>query len=771
MIKKAIVFAAVILLVLLLIVWVGLPRLFSLSVADYDGVEHLEAITHPVEISFDNKGIPQVWAESEPDLYFSLGWLHAAERLFQMELARRMSQGTMAELLGEDMLDIDLYQRKIGFYRKAMSDVRTMDDELALILNSYCSGINRWIENTTLLPPEFLLLRSKPADFKPVDIYCLSYYQTWFSHLLMDYDRQYQYLSNKLGKGIIPHLKKYFDWSPPTIYDRSFYVSSNSAWLQHPMGYASNSFTLAPERSVSGQALHAADPHLYINTIPNFWYIAALHLKDKYDVIGITLPGLPFVLMGHNRNIAYSFTVAAVDIIDYYRYDKSPQDSSTILTPGGYRPLTVIPDTIYVKGKRLPVIQHIRMTPLGPIVKEDAASATAIHWAGFDFDLTETLHAALDLCKSTHFDQFRRNVTQMGALNVNWIYSDRSGNTGYQLGSPIPIRTYENTFNVLSGEDSSFYWQGYYSLDKTPFMQNPAGGWIASCNNQIVSPQWSYDLPGFYSPYRIIRAGEMLTAKPLNTTQDLHHMQMDKLSVRAQRWKPLLLKTAAHLDKIDLHNELNAWDGAMLTDEKPALIFRFWWYLLPWAVFYDELGSGWRAGSALLEALYDPKMEKYIDNTNTPDHRENLLQISGIALDSALVLAANRSYGQASQLYFRHPLSRNKVLDMWLDLNRGPYVMGGGPSSLCANYNLYSTEEQLFKTSVGASMRFLLDWSDLNSFQILTNFGQSGNPFSPHYDDFFELWHQGRQWTVPVDKKPVFKSAKSILKLLPADFP
>jgi penicillin amidase len=749
------------------LIWFGGRWILSFSKADYSGEISVTGIGQKTEITFDEKGIPQIWAENDHDLYFALGWLHASERLFQMEFLRMLTYGELSATFGESAYETDVFQRKLGFIRKAKKDIQTTDPQILNLLQSYCDGINSWIESKSILPPEFWVLKLEPRPWKPLDCLGIVHYQTWYAHALMDVDYQYNHLIETFGPELVNILKKHKTWSPPTVHNsflKTLFANNRFPLL---MSRASNSWVVAPTKSASGAAIHASDPHLPINMVPGFWYIAGLHATIGTSVLGITAPGLPLVMMGHNQDIAFAFTVAGVDLVDYFHEKKNPLDSMQVLTPNGFQDMTVIREEIKIKDRAEPVIEEIWMTPHGVVVENHLNYVLTLRWAGFDFDIGKILESAFNLQRASDFQTFREAVTGLGALNVNWTYSDARGNIGYQLGSPIPRRKIENTFVELVAEDSLTHWQGYYELPVTPSLLNPEEGWLASCNNQIVSEKWPYEIPGIYDPYRITRASALLSEKNRYSREDFEKMQADHISGIALRWKHLLIQSAEKMNLNDIASQLKNWDGAMEKESYVAALFRFWWEHLNFALFEDDFGDDWQAGGIIKEAVISHEYQPVIDNRATVNIRENLLDVSNFALHVSLQKLGQRTYGEINQLVIRHPLSRAKILNAWLNLDRGPLSIEGDHGSLGVNQARYNREQNQFNTLAGASMRFILDWADVDGFTIHTNLGQSGNPLSEHYDDFLELWQQGGRWVVPFNKEVVFEKKNNLLTLTP----
>ncbi|MCB0277257.1 MAG: penicillin acylase family protein [Calditrichaeota bacterium] len=765
--KKILLVALAAILLLAATVWFGGRWYLARSVMAYGGEVPVAGLAAPVKITFDAKGIPQVWAENSADLYFAMGWLHAGERLFQMEAVRRLVYGELSDLLGSVTIGMDQTQRRLGFARRAAAEIGHLDEASLTVLDRYCAGVNAWIEQADLLPPEFVLLGARPRPWKAQDCLAIAYYQTWFAHALMDQDRSYNHLIKTLGSELGALLNFQKNWSPTTVPDEVIEEIFSGGDFPLQMSKASNSWVISPERSQSGAAIHASDPHLDVQRVPAFWYLIGLHAPGE-EALGVSAPGMPMIAMGHNGHIAYAFTVAAVDVIDYYHFETDQRDSLKIRTADGWEHLKSREEVIPVKDA-----PEVRFTVLessvGPVVDRDSSGVIALHWAGFDRPLTTMIASALSLQKAQNFEQFRRAVTGFGALDVNWTYSDRDGNIGYQLGAPVPIRTIDNTFELLDGDDAANQWQGYWELEKTPMVLNPAAGFVASCNNQVVSENWPAPIPGFYDPYRIVRITELLQGNRKFSAREMGEMQLDMVSILARRWKGLMAEGAERVGETTLAGKLRDWDARMAIDSEEAGLFMLWWAEMARAVFEDDLGEeGWREGRHILEEILSSDWHDIVDDQRSEaveDHGD----IAGRALQRVIERQGRPQLGEISTYMARHPLSQVDILDTWLNLNRGPFPVSGDKASLDANFNTLREKDGqvVFYKVMGPSMRFVLDWAAVDEFTINNNMGQSGNPFSPHYDDQLKLMMNGERWTVPFSRAAVEARAVSVVMLLP----
>ncbi|HEU5358080.1 MAG TPA: penicillin acylase family protein, partial [Gemmatimonadales bacterium] len=641
-----------------------------------------------------------------------------------------------------------------------------LDPATRAMLDHYVAGINAWISRARMLPPEFVLLRTKPAPWTLDDIAAVAIYQTYFASALMDRDRDYRDLLMRLGPVGAKLVGAYDAWSPATVPGRDLALGAD----RYGMALASNSWVIAPSRSASGAAIHESDPHLQVDQAPALWYIAGLRTKDGLDVVGVTAPGLPFVAMGHNAAIAWAFTVAPVDLADEYREHFAPDGPLRVRTPDGWAPVQVIPESIAVKGEARPRILQVLETPRGVVTARQGDSGVSLHWAGFDFSAATLLAHGDSLMRATDFGQFRRAVTGFAALSVNWTYSDVHGHIGYQLGTPIPIRDTANTFLLRDAADHGAGWRGYRTLGDTPFAYDPPAGWLATCNNQPVPANWPYPLPGFYDDYRIVRAASLLSAQQRWTPEDVRQMQGDIMSTGALRFRALLADGADQAGRHDLAARIRAWSGVATADDTLSALYAYWRRELTRALFEDELGTRWPEGDPLVDGVVTGNVVSVIDDHRTPQV-ETAADISARALSVALAQVRGRRLGQVQTLTIRHPLAVSAVLDRWLHLTRGPYAMGGDNTTLDASYRAYDPATGTFRVIVGPSMRFVLDWARPDAFSMTIPLGESGNPLSPHFDDFFGIHRDDGRWTVPFSRDSVLSRAASTLRLEPAADP
>ncbi len=753
---------------------------FQLSTPVTKGQIALPELESTVEITYDQMGIPQIWAENEHDMLVALGYQHAADRLFQMELLRRMAQGRLSEMLGEVTIDVDIDQRRIGHHRIASETSKSLSEKNRERLQAYCDGINAYQRTCRAMPFEFWLL---PIDYEPWSIHdCLSAlsFQTWVSHALMSRDEFRLKLFEELGTETSSDLApSYPNWVPTTVAPDNRHSSiiqkSVHDWLfsndNLPFGFsrASNAWVVAPEKSQSGHAMLASDPHLEITRLPQFWYQVGLHVNEtELDAVGITTAGIPAIIMGHSRAAAFAFTAAGIDITDYYREQVNPDDSGQYLTPDGWRPFDTSVDTINIAGSDTPEIVTIRHTRHGPVIDQSATGefVTALHWAGYDIDLDRAVNAAFELATVTSFEQFQQTVINMGALNANWVYADSSGNIGYQLGVPVPIRASETAFFPMEGSSLPDRDVAYYPLEQTPQALNPSEGWLATCNNKPTD-DLPYDLLGDFFANRIIRITDLLSANETVDFEQMQNFQGDQIDCSMLRWRDEVIGL---LDDIGLQERTEAlrnWDGSTGVESREILLIRVFLRQLTAMIFEDQLGQYSQQVSAVkLDEIYFSDNSKWIDNINTLEQTETRSQIATAALQEALSLTGEKTWGEAQTLSMRHPMAMIPIIGSLLDLSYGPWPWSGTAGTLDASFNR-AGDDSTFHSIVGPSWRFVIDMGDVDGAMMVLPAGNSGNPMSRHFFDFNQRWRDGQYWNVPISRTKVFEGSVSLLSLTP----
>lgn len=754
------------------------------SVPVRDGTVSVSGINETIEITFDKMGIPQIWSKTAPDGYFALGYLHASDRLFQMDMSRRMSQGRLSELLGTVTLELDKKQKRIGHNRIAAQALVTLDETYRQRLQAYADGVNGYAKTAGAPPFEYLLLGAAFEEWTVFDCLTLLSFQTWYSDALQNHDQFYLELKEKIGREKAASLcYTYPDWAPVTIPDaekigQSTPVSefdfvspfNTNAIEPYLMSNSSNAFVVGPNKSAGGHAILASDPHLPINQLPQFWYMVGLHIQeDSINVLGISAPGLPYIVMGHNGRTGWAFTAGGIDVSDFYSEKINPEDSGQYQTPSGWKQFEYVTDTIIANGLDSPIVLTTSITRHGPVLIEtNDTIVQSFRWAGYDADLNLAVGSGFAMHGVKDFKEFQKAVTNMGALNANWIYADANGNIGYQLGTPLPIKPFKSDCHTKLGWSDDYEWQGYVSLSKTPQSLNPHRNWLANSNNLSTrSPEFPM-LSGSFAADRIIRITQLMSQANEISADDCRRFQFDRTDAYLLRWRWDMARQLVGLGHHELSDLINNWDGSTGLDSKETALTMLFLTQLKQLTFEDELGEMYQGVRTIWldEVFHNKSFHFWFDDINT-DTVEALDDISRRAMSNAVEIVAQKTWKDFNSLSMRHPMSEVPVIGSLLELNRGVWPWPGSAGTLNASF-IVPAEDTAFQTIVGPSWRMVVDFADVDAASFVIPAGNSGNPMSPHFFDFNHMWQEGRYWNIPISEERVKKSAASVLILQPA---
>ncbi len=739
-------------IVLLAALWFGGRGWLSNSMMDYSGQHTLTGLDAEVNVLFDERGIPRIYSQTDADALRALGWLHAGERLFQMELLRRVARGELAELVGEGALEMDFMHRSLGFARRVEEQSPELAPETRVLVEAYVEGINAWIAQAEPLPPEFVLLRESPRQWQVDDVLTVAHFQTFYvTTLVQRLSESWREITEQFGSEAAQWLGGFHDWMKPSIPSLG-------------MAEGSNTWVVAPQRSASEHALHASDPHLEYDVAPGMWYAAGLHSEEGLNVLGISNPGMPMMVMGHNGRIAWALTVAPVDLFEIWRQRRNPEDSQLAELPDGWEPIEVRTETFRVRDREQPIQQDSLYTSRGRVLEAGDDELLVMQWTGFELPLSEMLDSALAINQAKDFDSFRQAASRVGGLSVNWSYSDQAGNIGYVQSTAVPKRRHEEFFTTLDSANPDHGWDGFHSPEERPYALNPDRGWLANANNHAAGEDWPYPIPGFYKHLRKRRISTLLGEQRLFDADDMRAFQLDRVSDRALSWKDRLADVAEQSGRDRVAAELRDWDGNMRTDSEMAGLFLRWWYYLPRALFDQPDQNASTPRWQVMANVMDEWLHTHerVPSIPSADFDQAALE----AFEDTLKAGA-RPLGSFQELTIAHPMAQSCLLDRWLRLSRGPIPMGGDAGSLNVTYVQFDHRSARSRARAGASMRFVLDWADPDQFTLNLTTGQSGNPLSPHFDDFLPDFVSGTPWNVPWTPEAVEAATVKRLQLQP----
>lgn len=762
------------------------------SLPETGGTVEIAGARAPVEIMRDANGVPHIFAGNAADAYLALGYVHAQDRLWQMETMRRMGAGRLSEIFGEATVRVDRYSRTFGLYRLAEDQAKRLPPGDHQLLDAYTQGVNAFLQtHSGALPPEFALLRHEPQAWRPADSL------VWAKIMAMQLSRNWQTellrwrMSRRLSAEQIRQLWPGDDRDAPiTLSDR---VRAAALPLHRLAGAipkeltsadASNAWVVDGAHSATGKPILANDPHLGFGA-PVLWYLAHVEAPGL-SLTGATVPGVPLLVLGHNGHIAWGMTTTGGDVEDLYLEDIDPGDPARYMTPDGPKPFRVRKEEIRVKD-RDPVVVEVREARHGPVVSdilgggEDgsltqviAMSSAALRAEDDTARALFAINAARDwaafLDAARHFDSPQQNL----------FYADTSGGIGLIAPARIPIRRSGNGLAPVSGADGRHDWTGFIPFDDLPRTRNPSAGIIVNANNRLVGPEYPFDITHDWdTSWRAVRIEEMLAAAARHSVDDAAALQMDTLSTAARRLMPLLLAAEPGSERAAAAMRMmRNWDYRMRRDRPEPLIYAAWVHQLMRALAADELGPAFedygRSRPGFIAAVLT-RNRQWCDDITTQDPESCAGRIAR-ALDIALDEIAGSQgkdiarwrWGALHQATFIHRVFTHvpllgRLADLAIESDGGNDTVNRGLTA--------EAGANPFAHTHGAGFRAVYDLADLSRSRFIIATGQSGNPLSPHYGDMLQRWRDGGHVEIATDRDTARRRAASILTIAPKPRP
>jgi penicillin amidase len=773
--------------VLLWLHWRALPRI--------GGHVTVEGCRGPIEIVRDRWGVPHIFAVSDEDGYFGLGFAVAQDRLFQLELLRHVGQGRLAELFGRDVVDVDRLFRTMDFHGIAARRLARARPEVRAAFTAYARGINAAVASGAAgKPVELTLLREDFAPARADDFVGVLSYLVWSLQLSWRSDPLYEKLVARVGPERAAALFPSVGQADTAVFSRDAVAAPRAALfdlspsgrdlLDHlPHFAASNTWAVGPARSATGHALLANDPHLDIG-LPSTWYHA--HVKTPtLDVAGATIPGLPFVIIGHNDTIAWGLTNLMLDAGDFFVEHTRGEPPAEVLYRGDWVKLNSREERLRVKGAA-PMTLTIRTTPHGPLVSDlvpGQKEALAFLWSYSAAEDTNDIEAFFDLDRARDFGSFRAALGRMGGVAQNVAYADRAGHIGLMASGAIPRRLGQTDGRRFRrGWDGAEEWDGFVPVEQHPFVLDPREGWLAAANNATFDSNGPYYVSSYWEPAdRFQRIREFLRERPRVTLDDMCALQRDTVLFSARTLVPLIHEaytaSAPSDARVRAAQELLAtWDGRMDADSAAAAVFAVFHKHLFHEVFDDELGislaeecrGAGNVSSVMLDQVMMRADSPWFDRVETPEV-ENRAAILRRAFEGAVAelsqrLGANPAswhWGQLHTLELMHPLGRVRLLAPYFNL--GPVPMPGHALTVFKE----EARDADGKIYMGPSLRHVVELGDLAHAQVVLPGGQSGVRASRHYGDLFVLWRAGEYYPLLTDRREVDAASEGRLILTP----
>lgn len=762
------------------------------AAAQRSGSLSLTGLKQPVNVYYDAWGVPHIDAANDLDAMRTLGYLHAQDRLFQMDMLRRVGNGRLAELLGQEAFATDRFFRTLGIARHARQyaeQLKTRQDQPQVkSLLAYQDGINQYIDSGKR-PLEYRLLMRRPQAFTPEDIIGIIGYMAYSFAEGFKTDALLDHVHGTLGER---HLRDLVPGWPDELPPRLQPATGNDPELSSeqqaslltpllqqladiqknlPVGQfmGSNAWVISAERSASGAPLLANDPHIGFS-VPAVWHEAHIRTPE-HDVYGHFVPGLPFPLLGHTRQHAWGLTMLMNDDTDFYRERSNPENPEQVWAVDRWQNLRIHEEVIRVRGQedRLVRVRHSRHGPIindlpGNLQTGVERQPVSLHW-GFtaaENDILGTLYA---LGKASGLQEVEQAAALHGAPGLNLVYADTQGNIAMWAMGKLKPQSSRNRFRLLNGGSGRDDFTGYQPFSANPRIINPRSGIIYSANHPYPGSGNRRLLEGYYAPSeRAERLAELLEGREQLELSDIKSFQLDNqrpqaLAMVAEALPILrdeLLRSDLRAPAMQAARHLDLWDGRFSAESIGATLFQRWQDYLMEALFADELGRQYEffrdtmMAEKSLNRLFWKPASPWWDNRRQPmlDGRQAAIEQAWIRTIESLVEQfgidpQDWQWRHVASLRHEHPLTGK--IPFTGSFSTEPVAVNGGRESINNMYHGLGGPHYAIK--LGPSTRRLIDLADLNGTLGINPLGQSGNPKDNHFSDQAALFNEGRYRT------------------------
>jgi penicillin amidase len=782
------------LVLLMLIVLLGIilwAYIFHLK-PKYEGEIQLKDLQKETAVYFDDFGVPHIYANSEMDAMIALGYVHAQERLWQMELMRRIAPGRLSEIFGSAALKNDMFFSGIGIEEASAKAIAALDKKSRSyqLTLAYLNGINQYLEEG-VTPIEFTLVGVKKEKFTIKDVYNVFGYMAFSFAMAQKTDPLLTEIRNKYGVEYLKDLGIEGEFnttqiksSKESIQEYTSIAKSVSALLDKspiPPFVGSNSWVVGPNKTKSGKVIFANDPHISFSQ-PATWYEAHI-ITPTHELYGCYLAGTPFPLLAHNREYAYGLTMFMNDDIDFYQEINKTGDSTQYQSPTGFSKYEFRKKTIKVKDTS-DVVLEIKSSRHGPIMnglleRLQSKNPIAMSWIYTQKPIL-ILDAVYGLSHAKSKDDFKKAVQLVASPGLNVMYGDAKGNVGWwATGALYKHKKDVNSFFILDGASGKDDIAEYLDFSKNPSAENPKWGYVYSANNQPEAID-GYLYPGYYLPEdRAKRISELINPKSDWDKESMSKMINDNTSdVAVDVVKDLIsnidLNSVSKEEK-EAIGVLKLWKGTTNSEDVAPTIYNKWVYRYLKNTFEDEMGednfslfSGISIGKQVIGRQIKNENSVWWDNIKTRNIKETRKDIISKSFQEAIVSLQKQlgnkildwKWGKVHTVEHEHPLGKVAVLRKLF--NVGPFASPGSNEVINNLFFGYNNEGRYYVKG-GPSTRRIVDFSDIeNSWSILPT-GQSGNPFSKHYDDQAEMYNAGKFRKMKLNKDEIVKTSTKLI--------
>lgn len=767
---------------------------FRESVPQRDGELAVPGLSAPVRIVRDRYGIPHIFAGNDHDLYFAQGFVHAQDRLFQMDTERRLARGELAEIFGEKALPADRLFRHLGFAARAPALVSSLPARSREIARAYCEGANAAMDALRAWPVEMRLLGAAPRRFTPEDVAAVGLLKAfglaqWAEETIL-YRIALRIPPAKMAE-LMPRGEDPFPPSvagsvpsgagrpvPPPLIAEGI-ASLRDTLGELPRSGGSNAWAVSGRKTRTGRPILAGDPHLML-ACPSLWYEVHL-VAPGVDVYGVSFPGAPGVVIGHTPKIAWSFTNAMLDDADFF---VEKLDGDRVMSRKKWVPLVRRVETIRVKGKKEEIVTVLE-TPRGPIlspVLPGIATAVSFRWVGYDGgDPLGALHA---LDRARNREEFVAALSSFTAPAQNVVYADDAGNIGVVMAGRIPIRKGGAALLPVPGDTGEWDWKGFVPFRENPRVWNPPEQFVVAANFPPAGGTYRHYLSRIYEPPdRGRRIARLLREKEEFLPEEFGRIQGDVLLPEARKAVALAIRAARKREGDDpafrdAGKILSEWDLSAGVDSRGTLLYEVFYEKLIENVFRDDLGEDlyeeFTRSSRLPWNAMDRAIERgdslFFENAST-GRKESLEELVARSLAAAVSHLKDRlggvpstwTWGRLHQATFEHPFGKKRYLQRWFNI--GPMPVPGDGRTVFKQEFRHGTD---FSVLVGPSMRQVVPLGARRFARSVITTGASGHFFERHYRDQSALWRAGKMHPAWTEKNDIETNAEARLSLTPA---
>ena len=740
-----------------------------------NGRIYIPQAEHAITIQRDKWGIPRISAQNRNDLFLAQGFVHAQDRLWQMEINRRAAKGELSAMLGPTPLETDRLVRTLGFHRLAKAMWAKLDQQTQADLKAYTSGINAYLETNPSLPIEFRLLKFKPEPWALEDSLAYGRLQMWALTQGATSELTQQMLNKSIGLEKASSLQIQYPEQNPTTLNHNWKpgplrTKTSSAPWTHPFlgkgsldgaGRGSNGWVIAPQKSATGHAILCNDMHLPVGT-PSLWYYIELKSDDGFHVTGFSQPGLPYVLVGHNQQISWGATLSYADCEDLFIERFHPENKTLYQFGNEFREATIIEEKIEIRGKQTH-IEKVTSTHHGPLISTLWETEEPIAFCSKALDPNATIDGFRLLNEASNWDAFVTAVSRITSPSLNLLYADVYDNIGHYVTGKVPIRAQGDGTVPALGYSGENEWIENIPFAEMPHSLNPEIGFIVTANNKIIGEDYPYFLSKLWrNGYRAQRITELISAKAKISLEDCRNIQMDTFCIPGKQLVAMLngFETAVPAANNSLQY-LKTWDGHLTPDSVSATVYELFLQQLTETLLqphvepellYQLLGKG-------LNPFLNPVTEFegnwivvllsiFEDETHwvwNGRSRHQLIEDTLIQTASALQKylgnnEQNWQWGKLHQVTFAHALGIVPGLRQLF--NQGPYPIGGDGHTV-AQTSIHP-DEPYNNNAISISSRQIVNLGNLANSKAMHVPGQSGVVASPHYGDLILPWLKGK---------------------------